>query len=355
MIRKPCKREFSDREIKISLIVPCFNVEQYLPRCLNSLVNQTLKEIEIVCINDGSSDRCIDILREYESRFPGKVIVVDKKNEGVWKGRQDGIAQARGRYIGFVDGDDYVELDYCQALYECVVENDASIAVCGFYREDVDSGAILSTEMARKQDSFNVAACPERLLELNGALWNKLFDASILKRVPDLENAPQILEDMMMQLLVFLESREVAYCGRALVHYTVRKDSTMSTIKSDQIALTYKAMLEVKNVYDCHASARFQYLIDAVAFLHLGISLMFRISCDAHSDLKSALVQNEQFLDENFSSWRSSKVISLRNAVRYRGAFLKLFVVKLVYSLHMMPAFLSTYRSMISRGIDIKW
>ena len=107
------------KAIKLSIIVPCYKVEAYLPKCLDSLVNQTLSDIEVICINDGSPDCCIDILREYEANYPGKVIVIDKQNEGVWKGRWDGIAIARGEYIGFLDSDDYAVPTFCRSSVLC--------------------------------------------------------------------------------------------------------------------------------------------------------------------------------------------------------------------------------------------
>ena len=107
----------ADSSIKLSVIVPCYKVEKYLPACLDSLINQTLDDIEIICINDGSPDGCIDILRSYEAANPGKVVVIDKKNEGVWRGRFDGIRIARGEYIGFVDSDDTVAPNFAEILY----------------------------------------------------------------------------------------------------------------------------------------------------------------------------------------------------------------------------------------------
>lgn len=74
---------------KVSIIVPVYKVEKYLKRCLESLMNQTLNDIEIVCINDGSPDNSINILREYEEKYPEKIVIIDKKNEGVWRGRID--------------------------------------------------------------------------------------------------------------------------------------------------------------------------------------------------------------------------------------------------------------------------
>ena len=93
---------------KLSIIVPCYKVEKYLPRCLDSLVNQTLEDIEVICINDGSPDNCLNILKDYQKKYKDKIVIIDKKNEGVWRGRKDGIKKATGEFIGFVDSDDYL-------------------------------------------------------------------------------------------------------------------------------------------------------------------------------------------------------------------------------------------------------
>ena len=85
-----------NKEVKLSIIVPCYKVEKYLPRCLDSLVNQTLKDIEIICINDGSPDNCINILKDYKNKYGDKIVIIDKQNEGVWRGRKDGVKLAKG-------------------------------------------------------------------------------------------------------------------------------------------------------------------------------------------------------------------------------------------------------------------
>ena len=166
--------------IAASIIIPCYKVEKYLPRCLNSLLNQTLENIEIICINDGSPDHCIDILNDYKSKYPNKIIVINKENEGVWRGRFDAIAIAQGEYIGFVDSDDYVEPDFAEKLYHTAINNNADISVCGFNRIDVETGKILNTEMTEKRPSIDTVKEPERLLELNGAPWNKFFRTEIM-------------------------------------------------------------------------------------------------------------------------------------------------------------------------------
>ena len=153
---------------KISVVVPCYKVEEYLPRCLDSLMEQTLDGYEVICINDGSPDSCLDILREYEREYPAKIVVIDKKNEGTWKGRKDAIAMATGEYIGFLDSDDYVDPTFLKDLYDAAKAEDADIAVCGFKRTDLETGKVLSVELDRPRRSFSISEEPGLLLELNG-------------------------------------------------------------------------------------------------------------------------------------------------------------------------------------------
>lgn len=340
---------------KASIIVPCYKVENYLPRCLDSLVNQTLQNIEVICINDGSPDRCIDILNDYKKRYPETIVVIDKKNEGVWRGRFDAIAIACGEYIGFVDSDDYVEPDFAEKLYNTAKDNNADISVCGFHRVDVDTGKVLNTEMADKRQPFNVEEEPQRLLELNGAPWNKFFRASIMKNLHDFEEPPRIFDDMMMHLLAYPMVKRVAFTPHALVNYIIRGDSIMTTIDKSKIDSTYKAMLEVKQVYQEIATQRLREFLDAAAFLHLGISLMFRISYDKSASLKEELRRNRNYLDRNFPTWNSDKIISKASTKKYNGAIRKTFLARKIYNSGVMIFALKIYRLMISFGIDIKW
>ena len=133
---------------KVSIIVPVYKVEKYLRRSMDSLVGQTLDGVEIICINDGSPDNCLSILKEYQAKYTDKnIVIIDKQNEGVWKGRFDGIQKATGEYITFVDSDDYIKLDYAEKLYIAAKKNKSDIVVSGYYRVDVETEHVYSTEM----------------------------------------------------------------------------------------------------------------------------------------------------------------------------------------------------------------
>lgn len=336
---------------KISLIVPCYNVEKYLPRCLDSLVSQTLQEIEVICINDGSPDRCIDILQNYKKDYPGKIVVIDKKNEGVWRGRQDAIALAKGEYIGFVDSDDYVAPDMCESLYRCALDSGADVAVSGFYRVDADSGKVLNEELTDSREAFSVKSDPVQLLQLNGAPWNKIFKTHLLKNMYDFKNPPKIFDDMMMHLLVYPFVDKVAFVPKPLVYYGIRNDSIMTTISKEKVDSTYRCMREVKTAYrSLGASPNLIEFLDLSAGLHLGVSLMFRLAYDESANLRDVISENDRYLDQYFSTWRTADIPSNSKAMR------KIKFARAVRCSGQFLLALKVYRAMVDKlGIDIKW
>ncbi len=113
---------------KVSVIVPVYKVEKFLPRCLDSLINQTLKDIEIICINDGSPDNSLQILEEYAQK-DSRIKVINQENSGPSISRNRGIELAQGEYIGFIDSDDWIDLNFYEKLYETAKKYDADIAV----------------------------------------------------------------------------------------------------------------------------------------------------------------------------------------------------------------------------------
>ena len=342
--------------IKVSVIVPCYNVEKYLPKCLDSLVNQTLKEIEVICINDGATDNTLSILKDYEKRYKNKIVIIDKKNEGVWKGRWDGIRKAKGEYIGFVDSDDYVNPNFALKLYNAAKKTNADLTVCGFDRIDLDTQKLYSREMCKTSKSnFNINEEPGNLLELNGAPWNKLFKASILKKSHSLETIPKVLDDMMFNQLYYLNIQKVVFIPDSLINYMVRKDSIINTINVSKLDSVYKSMLEIRNFYKKERKDLLDY-VDANAFLHLGISLMYRLSENKDVDFKKVLKDNTEYLKKNFPNYKTTKYTKLSYIITHRGVNFKLWVVKCFYNLGLFRLFLATYKFMIKRlKIDIKW
>ena len=126
------KSERNFDSIKVSVIVPVYNVEAYLERCLDSLVKQTLEEMEIIVVNDGTKDNSQAIIDRYAAAYPQKVISLIKENGGLSDARNYGIPYAHGEYIGFVDSDDYLNVTMYQKLYDRAAETDSDIVFCGY-------------------------------------------------------------------------------------------------------------------------------------------------------------------------------------------------------------------------------
>lgn len=116
-------------KIKVSVILPVYNAEKYISAALESLITQTLTEIEIICVNDGSKDNSKQILQEFEKK-DARIKIIDKENQGVWKARMDGIKKAEGEYITFIDSDDYVKENFLESLYKNITENNSDISIC---------------------------------------------------------------------------------------------------------------------------------------------------------------------------------------------------------------------------------
>lgn len=117
---------------KVSIVIPIYNVERYLRQCLDSVVNQTLKDIEIICVDDGSTDSSPDIIKEYVDKDP-RVKVITKPNSGYGNSMNRGFDMAEGEYIGIVESDDYADPDMFEKLYEVASANDLDVVKSGFY------------------------------------------------------------------------------------------------------------------------------------------------------------------------------------------------------------------------------
>lgn len=342
---------------KISFIIPCYNVEAYLPKCIDSLMGQTLSDIEAIFINDGSPDNCLKILKDYRKKYEDKIVIIDKKNEGVWRGRKDGIKKAKGEFIGFVDSDDYVTPDFAEKLYNAAIKNRADIAVCGFDRIDLDTGKLYSREMCKpKHKNIIIDQNPGLLLELNGAPWNKIYKAELLKNMTELQHIPPVLDDMMFLQLIYINAHKITFIPNSLNRYMVRKDSIINTVEPKVIPETYAATKEIRDLYAKTNNQNYLDYIDANAFLHLGISLMYRLSTNKNANFNKLLKENTEFLNQNFPNWHHNQYLTLKYVKQNNGSNNKLYLVKKIYDLHLFKPFLAAYKAMINTfGVDIKW
>lgn len=220
------KKDLYNNKNMISVIIPVYNVEMYLEKCLDSVINQTYQNLEIIIVNDGSTDNSGRICDYYQG-IDSRVKVYHKKNEGLSSARNVGLQYAKGEFIGFVDSDDYIDLD----MYECMIneiEDDVDIIVCGrrmvFPREMHQNDKVtFCTPKCIKMD--NVTAMQNFLGHetISFAAWDKIYRRELFENVKF--PYKRISEDIPVTYAMIAKSRHVVHLGKAKYNHFYRSTS----------------------------------------------------------------------------------------------------------------------------------
>ena len=168
----------------ISVVIPIYNVENYLNECVDSVINQTYKNIEIILVDDGSPDNCPKICDEYAKK-DNRIKVIHKKNGGLSDARNCGINQSNGEFIAFVDSDDYIEKDYLSSMYKNLKDNDVKIAACGYVNlvNDKDVRIINYENIEKKYSTIEAEKYLNIVGYFNVSSCNKLFDKKLFENI----------------------------------------------------------------------------------------------------------------------------------------------------------------------------
>jgi len=221
----------------VSVIVPVYNMEAYLPRCLDSLLGQTLQDVEVIAVNDGSADGSLDLLRQAAAR-DSRLTVIDQRNAGVSAARNAGLTEAGGAYIGFVDPDDWVDPGMFAALYRTAVEERADIVMCSYVREFGSHSKekrfpLPDRTVYRDEELFErflrrligpvgeEKGNPE-LLDAWGTVWNKLYRAELIREAEAEFTDLRLIgsnEDTLFNLQVAHEARSFVFVHTPYYHY----------------------------------------------------------------------------------------------------------------------------------------
>jgi len=165
--------------IKVSIVVPVYNTEKYLDKCLHSLVNQTLDLVEIIIVNDGSTDKSQMIIDEYLKKYPDRVKIFIKNNGGLSDARNFGIERASGEYIGFVDSDDYVNTNMFKNLYEAAISKNADIVECDYksfyYKKDEIVFFEPDCKTNKKYQDIIINESKSIIVDISDMAWNKIY------------------------------------------------------------------------------------------------------------------------------------------------------------------------------------
>lgn len=241
---------------KISIIIPVYNVERYLPRCLDSVLAQTFADFELLLIDDGSPDRSPAICDQYAAKDP-RIQVFHKPNGGVSSARNLGIDHAQGSFIAFIDADDYIEPNFLEEMLNAMNRYNADLVCCGLWAYQKEDGNYNSI---RGTDEDKVFTRKEALIELLGpddsiqtSPWNKLYKANIIRknnlRFPE---DLKYCEDKVFILRFIMHCSKVFFTSKILYHYmTIETSATFGNIKKGN-GFNYKNLERIKADNICY-------------------------------------------------------------------------------------------------------
>lgn len=225
---------------KVSVIVPVYNTEKYLRKCIESLLNQTLKEVEIVIINDGSADGSETIIQEYREKYPDRFVYDKQKNSGQAVARNKALTLCNGEYIGFLDSDDFVKPEMFERMYQKAQESDADYVACGYTDLTYEDGREIEL---KHYVASRVALNTKDMYK--GALVSPflhLYKSSVLKESKVKFPEGVIYEDTAFYLNLIPHIKNPAVIEEPLAYRVRHSNSTMTTFKAEKVAQIFKVL-----------------------------------------------------------------------------------------------------------------
>lgn len=216
---------------KVSVIIPVYNVEKYLCQCLDSLINQTLKDIEIICVDDGSTDNSLEILKEYMAK-DDRFIVLHQENQGAGAARNKGLEFAKGEYLHFMDGDDYIENNFYEEMYQTVKVEQADLVYCS-WNIIQEKGARNSYPQCKIKCFSKKSIDNVDRLSVNCEVWNKLFEKSLIYKYNIRFPLFRYGEDTSFTNQYLIVANNICGIPKNLYNYRVTKSGLMASLICD--------------------------------------------------------------------------------------------------------------------------
>lgn len=289
---------------KVSVIVPVWNVEEYLDKCLNSLVNQSLKDIEIIVVNDESPDNSQKIIDKYAKKYPKKIIALKQKNGGQGSARNNGITKATGEYIGYVDSDDYIEPDMYEKMYNKAKKEDLDMVICcinNVFENTIKTENLFQKSNNNKTNAFfnNIGVC------------NKIYKKELLKNIKF--KSKVWYEDLAFTCKVVMKTKKTGFINEGLYNYLIRPGSTMNNNninKNLEILDAFNDVLDYMNENKDYQIYKDE--IEYLAIYHIYIATTVRIINAKNvkwKDKKKIINKLKKYMYNNFLEFKNNKYL----------------------------------------------
>lgn len=288
--------------MKVSIIVPVYNVEKYLDKCLYSLANQTLKNIEIIVVNDGTKDNSQNIIDKYTKKYKNIKSFI-KENGGLSDARNYGIKKATGKYIGFVDSDDYIDLTMYEKLYNKIISDDYDVAICDLYR--VFDKKLLYTSSNLKKDLLNKDEINKAMLNIYPTAWNKLYKKELFENIQFKKNV--WFEDVELLYRIFPKFKKIGVVNEPLYYYVQREGAITSKVNLK----IYDYIDNFNGVIEFHKNNKtyneYKEILEYSYVRYIYATFMKRVLNFDYKEYKNALDIAIKNVKINFENYRFNK------------------------------------------------
>ncbi len=275
---------------KVSVIIPVYNVEKYLNQCLDSVVNQTLPDIEIICVDDGSTDSSLEILKKYSNK-DHRIKIISQKHNGAGSARNKGLSVAQGKYLSFLDSDDFFELDMLEQMYNCSEKYNTDIVICK--SSTFDNGNIkdqnnIKDDLLPDKEVFSLSDIPKYAFQFHmGWCWDKLYRTSFIRETGICFQNRKKHNDSFFSHVSMISAKRIYVLNKKLVFYRKNVPNSISKIKingDDYIFLckdflgTIRNYLIEKGIFEIFEQSYINYCMFTVVS-HFKF-LSFKLQCD---------------------------------------------------------------------------
>lgn len=298
--------------IKISVIVPVYNMEKYLEKCLDSLVNQTLKEIEIIAVNDGSKDKSINILKKYSKKYKN-IKIYDHDNQGISKTRNFGIEKATGEYIAFIDSDDYVDTRMFEIMYKKAKKDNLDIVVCDYYNYYENKNKIEKFKIVDFKDT-TISENKSLIFQINPSPWNKIYKKELFEVKKYRFPIGIKYEDLGYIPILLTEANRIGKVNIPLNYYLIRGNSETTTI--DERVFDIFKILDI--LYEYFENKNMEKTKE-VEFLFISKLTMYNLQQKLNINKKCAnefINKSFDYLNDKYPHWKINKYFIKTNKLK---------------------------------------
>ena len=279
----------------LSVIVPCYNGEKFIGRCLESLVNQTLKDMEIIVINDGSTDNSQDIIDSYANKYHN-IKAYKIPNSGIADARNFGVSKVETPYFGFLDCDDYTDVTMFEKMYNKAIETNAQVVVSNFYWVKGKKKKL------EKEGPYNTGK--DMLIHLFAVLWNKIYDTAFVRSTNIRFPSGNRYEDAYFLYCLAPNIERLAFIDEAFVHY-VQHENSITHNNNEEVKNMITIFDNILNYY-AHTN-RYDEYHDELEYLHikffLGNSFLRSARIDDKQDRDYTIQLGWNMLNDEFPDW----------------------------------------------------